>query len=306
MEIDLGIDGLKSTISGIDQGFSLILEVSLGEVREHMKTQFISQNLKKGMSAVVLLSRQSPKEFLKNLNSNGVDTNKCIKEDRLIIVDWYTHKRKRVLGIEEEANIIRSSRDILNVCISVNKALKMISESDSKIAYVDVVTEAANLFSWDKTKDYIIDIMNKFQENEFTTLYLIDKMVEDVTIPSFHPSINGIIKIFKENNKPKLSFESLNSELKNLDSLELTVEEKRVKVKEGDKKGDKKGVLVPTKSLRNISNKIFGKPNKEKDREKGWSGLKKGLTNGKTNGKVNGRTNGLTNGKTNGKVNGRT
>ncbi len=302
MDIDLGIYGLESKIGRIGQGLSLVLEVSPGELREHVKIQFISQNLKKGMSAVVLLSRNSPEEFLENLRSNGVDTGKCIQEDRLIIVDWYTHKRKRVLGIEEDANIIRSSRDILNVCISVNKALKKISDTDNKIAYLDVVTEAVNLFSWEKTKDYILDIMNKFQENDFTTLYLTDKMNEDANTSSFHSSINGILKIFKENNIPKMSFQSLDSKLKDLDSLELIVEEKRVKIK---KEEDKKDVLSPKKSLKNISNKIFGKSNKEKDREKGWSGLKKGLTNGKTNGKVNGRTNGLTNGKTNGKVNGR-
>jgi len=302
MEIELGIDGLRSKIGNNSSVLSLLLEVSPGELRERIKTQFISQNLKKGMSIVALLSRESPEDFLKNLRSHGVDTSECIKEGRLVIVDWYTHKRKRILGIEEESYVIRSSRDILNACISVNKALNKISESHNKIAYVDVIKEAINLFSWDKTKDYITDIMNKFQENDFTTLYLIDEGIDDSTISNIQPNIDGALKIFEENNTQKMSFQSLDSKLKNLDPLELIVDEKRVKVK----KEKNKEVLTPSISLKNISSKIFGKSNKEKSKEKGWSGRTNGLTNGKTNGKVNGRTNGLTNGKTNGKVNGRT
>ena len=309
MSKKLGIDGLEKNIGEIPPDLSLILEISPGKIRENIKNQFVSQNLKEGSAAVVLLSRISPEDFLKDLRERGIDTRKYIEDEKLLIIDWYTHKRKRVLGIEEERGIIRSSRDILNVSISINKALEKLSEKDEKIAYVDVITEAINHFGWEKTKDYILDMIDKFKGNRFTTMYLVDEGLEKTNTISINSCIDGILNIITENNKTKLNFDSLDSKLINLKLVEVFVEGKRVKVKAEQ---DAKGGLSPTESIKNISNKIFGRYNKERGNEKSRLIDKKGLTNGRTNGlsngeaegRVNGRINGLTNGKTNGKVNG--
>ncbi|MFO7792565.1 MAG: hypothetical protein R6W73_06240, partial [Candidatus Saliniplasma sp.] len=319
MVIKSGIEGLDKEVGNISPGLSLIIELSPGEIRNDIKKECISQNLKEGGSAVALLSRESPDDFLKGLEESGVDVALCTKEKRLFIIDWYTHKRKRVLGIEEGHGIVRSSRDILNVSISLNKALKKISENGPRVAYVDMINEAINSFGWEKTKDYIYDIMDKFEDYDFATFYFIDKKLEKNKFSSLYPYVDGVIDIYRKGERTLLDFESFSSRLEGKQNLELDIGEDRVKVRKSEGKDKKvlvrknekkdKKILSPAAPIKNISRKIFGRSNKDKLRrlkKSKTNGKVNGRTNGLTNGKVNGRTNGLTNGKVNGRTNGLT
>ena len=273
-------------------GTTLLLKGPSGRYQDTITFQHIASKLNKGACVTVLLSRISPEKFITHLERYGVNAKISIAEEKLLIIDWYSYTRKVIIGIQEDLGLIRVSRDILNLSIGVNKSVEKIPADGERIAVIDFLDTAVDIFGWETVNEYVRKIMETLRKNEFTSLFLTGNNLNDEIFHSLQKISDGVIHLDKKDDGATIHLESLGLDYDDSEIFEI-------EMKEGFLYFSGAGVLSHGK----VAVEKLGATAKEfMDRK---NGRVKGMTNGRLRRKINGRINGTINGKTNGKTNGR-
>ena len=302
-------DVISKLIGESVPGTSMLFRGQSGKIQDGLALQFLASHLLKGGVALVLVSKMSPEKYYTHLEKYGLDVKRCISENRLLLVDWYSYTRKVVIGIQEDLGVIRSSRDILNLSISVSKAMDKLPASGQRLAVIDFLDTAIDTFGWKTVHEYVRKIMETLRNDGMTSLLLSDENLDEEIQRSLKSISDAVIDIDEEDDKTTIYLESLGLDYLDTEELEIKIDEGMISL--GGANGFFSGHAVEKLGLtaKDFIERSTGKRNKKAKNGNGKSNSRGGIIgkiNGRVNGKVNGKTNGRINGKTNGRINGKT
>jgi KaiC/GvpD/RAD55 family RecA-like ATPase len=106
----IGISVVDSLIQGgIPRKTSVAVQGPSGNEKYNLALSFLKEGIRKGEAIIIALSSISPEEFKRGMEAVGIEVGDLEKKGLLKIIDWYTHKEKAIIDIEEDDGILRCS-----------------------------------------------------------------------------------------------------------------------------------------------------------------------------------------------------
>jgi KaiC/GvpD/RAD55 family RecA-like ATPase/Flp pilus assembly protein TadD len=199
MSTTSGVGGFDSfLVGGFPKGASIILQGPSGAEKELFCLQFVVEGLRRGESVIVILSSKSPKKFLKMLSEHGIDIEKVLKEKKIIIIDWFSHKIESIKDVQDEGVVLRCSADLKNVSIALGKALSKV-KGDKVRAVAEILSPALSTYTVQEVYKFAQGCKAKLDLKNTTTLFLLEMEMHDrVTISSLQQPFDGVVEIIRE------------------------------------------------------------------------------------------------------------
>ncbi|MFQ6107597.1 MAG: ATPase domain-containing protein, partial [Thermoplasmata archaeon] len=193
----IGIKVVDTLIEGgIPRKTSVAVQGPSGNEKYDLALSFLKEGIRKGEAVVVALSSISPEEFRRGMKAIGIDTEPLEKEGMLRIIDWYSHKEKAIIDIEEDNGVLRCSVDLINVGIAFSRAIAELEEGTEKRAIVEILSPALNEYDLQKVYGFAQSTKAKLEKVGFTSLFLIEKEMHDtVTLSTLLQPFDGVIDI---------------------------------------------------------------------------------------------------------------
>ncbi|MFQ6128094.1 MAG: ATPase domain-containing protein [Thermoplasmata archaeon] len=236
----IGIKVVDSLIEGgIPRKTSVAVQGPSGNEKYDLALSFVKEGIRKGEAVIVALSSISPEEFKRGMKAIGIDTEPLEKERMLRIIDWYSHKEKPIMDIEEDNGILRCSVDLINVGIAFSRAIAELEESPNKRAVVEILSPALNEYDLQKVYGFAQSTKAKLERIGFTSLFLVEKEMHDsVTLSTLLQPFDGVIDIerTREGDKIVRKVGALSMKNTKVDSnyVPLTVGDSGIKSDEGE------------------------------------------------------------------------
>ncbi|MGB9636840.1 MAG: DUF7090 family protein [Thermoplasmata archaeon] len=203
------IEGLNKLVEeGIPADYLLLLETDEGLETDLFVRQYIKETLTKGETCIVLLSECSPEDFKILMSAIGINAETHEKNGTLYIVDWYSFRNERVIGIEERGAIFKCSKSLTNVEIAISKVLKKIEGKPFRI-YSDILSNAIKMFGFDTAFKFSQNLTARIKKFGGGGLFKISKTVhEQKVISAFYSQFSGVLDIEhrREDNKVTARF----------------------------------------------------------------------------------------------------
>jgi len=199
--VPLGVPGFDALIEGgIPRGNAVLLQGPPGVERDTFWMEFIANRLKDDESVIVTLSSTSPDEFREKVKGFGVEIQKYEDDGRVIIIDWYSHRNERIMGIEERGAVYRCSKGLTNLEIALTKGLRLLSDRGRKVcAVIDVLSPAITVLKFDPVYKFAQTLRAKLRKYGVTSLFLLDRGThEKEEVASLHQIFDGVIDIERE------------------------------------------------------------------------------------------------------------
>jgi KaiC/GvpD/RAD55 family RecA-like ATPase len=109
------------------------------------------------------------------MRTNGLDPEKLEELGRLRIVDWFSWRGERIIGVERDGYALKSSKILSNLGIAIGKAIREVRFSNIEIAYVQIISSAVNIFDFPQVYNFILRLRAKFKEEGISAIYLLEK-----------------------------------------------------------------------------------------------------------------------------------
>ncbi len=193
----IGIKVIDSLIEGgIPRKMSVAVQGPSGNEKYDLALSFLKEGIRKGEAVVIALSSISPEEFKRGMEAVGIDAEALEKEGLLRIIDWYSHKEKAIIDIEEDGGVLRCCVDLINVGIAFSRAIADLDESTKKRAVVEILSPALNEYDLQKVYGFAQSTKAKLEKMGFTSLFLVEKEMHDsVTLSTLLQPFDGVIDI---------------------------------------------------------------------------------------------------------------
>ena len=193
----IGIKVIDSLIEGgIPRKMSVAVQGPSGNEKYDLALSFLKEGIRKGEAVVIALSSISPDEFKRGMHAVGIDPEDLEKKGLLRIIDWYSHKEKAIIDIEEDGGVLRCSIDLINVGIAFSRAIADLDESTKKRAVVEILSPALNEYDIQKVYGFAQSTKAKLEKMGFTSLFLVEKEMHDsVTLSTLLQPFDGVIDI---------------------------------------------------------------------------------------------------------------
>ncbi|MCK5309137.1 MAG: hypothetical protein KAJ64_00655, partial [Thermoplasmata archaeon] len=104
---------LDNALDG-ESGSAYALPGSSGDLKHA-----IGQSIRKGKHVIVITASFEAKYLMDKF---GLDPKK------VIIIDWHSYQTRSIVAVEEEDNILYCARDLMNVNMAINKALRAVRQ----------------------------------------------------------------------------------------------------------------------------------------------------------------------------------
>lgn len=208
-KVSTGFDPLDDRIGGgFDKGSSLLLVSPSGIERDNFVLNMFQDGLDKGYSLLFVTSKEPPKSIRALMRSRNLDPEDMEEKGRMRIVDWFSWRGERIIGVEREGKTLKSSKILSNLGIAINKALREIDHSGSRLAMVHIIGPATNIFDFSQVYNFIQRLRAKFKENDVIGIFLLETEVltKDET-PRIREIFDGTIEIKKTMDQGKLNRE---------------------------------------------------------------------------------------------------
>ena len=160
--------------------------------------QFIKKGLETNQCGIIIISTMNADELRTELKKLNLNIDEYEKKDRVRIIDWFSFKNERIIDIEVKGTVIKSSRSLTNVKIGLNQALKAFGETVPKVAVIDILSQALELFEFENVYKFVETTRARFKKENCTALFLIDKeTIDSKKLSALHQIFDGIINIEK-------------------------------------------------------------------------------------------------------------
>jgi KaiC/GvpD/RAD55 family RecA-like ATPase len=196
-----GVPGFDVLIEGgIPRGSAVLLQGPPGVERDSFWIQFIAEALRSGESAIVTVSSTSPDELRTKFRNFGIDLKKYEDERKIIIIDWYSYRNERILGIEERGVVYRCSKGLTNLEIAMTKAMRVsMVKGQRTCAVIDVLSSAITSLKFDPVYKFAQALRAKFRKYTVTAMFLLDRGThEKEQVASLQQVFDGVIDIERE------------------------------------------------------------------------------------------------------------
>ena len=99
MRVRTGVEGFDPIVGGgLPEGTSIVLQGPSGNEKDLFGLQFLAEGLRSGEAVVIVVSSQSPEQYLESLAKLGVNVKEAIAGNRIKIVDWHSYQETNVAG----------------------------------------------------------------------------------------------------------------------------------------------------------------------------------------------------------------
>ena len=126
------LDNLENALFG-EKGKAYAVPVVNGEF-----VQVILKTLENDLNSIVITSNLSAQTLISKLGSQ-------YDKSRVKIIDWHSYQTRSLIGVEEEDGVLLCARDIMNVNMAMNKALKF-SFQENTVVIIDALPSIVNQF----------------------------------------------------------------------------------------------------------------------------------------------------------------
>jgi flagellar protein FlaH len=165
----------KRMKGGLPKGASILLLAPGGIERDLFMARMFSIGVAQGGSLIYVTSRDPPRSFRTLMRTNGLDPEKLEELGRLRIVDWFSWRGERIIGVERDGYALKSSKILSNLGIAIGKAIREVKFSNIEIAYIQIISSAVNIFDFPQVYNFILRLRAKFKEEGISAIYLLEK-----------------------------------------------------------------------------------------------------------------------------------
>ncbi|MEW5936439.1 MAG: RAD55 family ATPase [Candidatus Thermoplasmatota archaeon] len=196
-KIAIGIPALDNALKGgIPRGHSILLDGPSGIEKDMIAYRFADEGLTSGTALLIALSTEPPKEFLAGLSFFSTPASGEGRPEMLQIVDWHTCLHSNVEGVEVHGNVLMASKDLTNVGVAIDRALKKLPQTPARRAVIKLIPSALRIFGFDTTYEFLQMLRAKLRRNDITTIFLLEGgACEERTLQVLYDSFDGVIEI---------------------------------------------------------------------------------------------------------------
>ncbi|MBI5000386.1 MAG: tetratricopeptide repeat protein [Euryarchaeota archaeon] len=248
-----GSDGLMP--AGVLKGSMLLLEGAACAERDMIGVGFVKGGLERGEAVEVVLSSRSPDAFRKSLAELGLKTAGYESKKLLRIVDWFSHRERQVVGVEEANGVFHSSKDLTNLGIAIERAAKSLSFAPSRRALVDVIDSTEGVATPQATVEFVQKISGLMKESRFTALWQVDAVSAHANVSAaLRQSADGTLAIQEaDGGRRELAVKDLRGSKAVKQSMSIKLSRKGIKL-EGSR-ADHGELLAELESIPGVSGK---------------------------------------------------
>jgi KaiC/GvpD/RAD55 family RecA-like ATPase len=118
------------------------------------------------------------------------------KNEKLKIIDWYSWRKTEAEPEQDSNSIIKAEGDLSKLWMAVEKALLNLSYSPIKCAVSNILSPALSIFDFDQVYLFVKEMVEKFNENDITSMYVIEKESHDpMELAKLRALFDGVIDI---------------------------------------------------------------------------------------------------------------
>jgi KaiC/GvpD/RAD55 family RecA-like ATPase len=163
----------------------------------------IGTGIDQGGSVIYVTSRDPPRSLRTLIRSSGMDPERLEEAGRLRIVDWFSWRGERIIGVERDGYALKSSKILSNLSIAIGKAIKEVRFSNIQIAIVQIISSAINIFDLPQVYNFIMKLRAKFKDEGISTVFLLEKeSIGPEDLSKIREAFDGILEL-NRNETPK-------------------------------------------------------------------------------------------------------
>ena len=193
----LGLPGIESISAGglpVGRSFLVWLSTSIMPV-EYVKP-VVMEAQKEGHAILLALSSINSGILGDWMSEQGLSRKGLIDRGLLQIVDWYSQKGSKVLGMEVDEGIIRTSKDVTHLGVGMDYAFRQMNDQVTSMAVLEVLSPALRLFDIREVYAFAQSMHAKLANREFTSFVLMERDAHDSHInAALEEVFDGIIDI---------------------------------------------------------------------------------------------------------------
>ncbi len=205
-KISSGLPVLDNKLGGgIPKGSSILFLSPSGIERDIFISGLLTGGLENGYSVLNVLSKEPPRSIRMLLRSQGLDAEKSEEEGHLRIVDWFSWRGERIIGVEKDGYALKSSKILSNLGIAINKGLRELSFSTNKLALVHIIGPAMNIFEFSQVYNFIQRLRAKFKEEEMASIFFLEsETLSKESVSRITEVFDGVIEMSKTMDSGKI------------------------------------------------------------------------------------------------------
>jgi KaiC/GvpD/RAD55 family RecA-like ATPase len=207
----MGLPGIESLANdGLPVGRSLLVWMPSSMMPADYARPLIVEALRDGHALFLALSSVDTERIGEWISEIGLSRKGLVDRGLLQIVDWYSQKSAKVLGMEMDEDIIRTSRDLTHLGVGIDLALRKIGEQLSSIAIMELHSQAIRLFDLRPVYSFAQSINAKLLDRGFTSVMLMERNAhEPMTNAAMEELFDGVIDIRSSGNGVELALMSM-------------------------------------------------------------------------------------------------
>ncbi len=193
----LGLPGIESiSAGGLPMGCSFLVWISPSMMPIDYVKPVVMEAQKEELGILLALSSINPDQIGDWMSEQGLSRKGLIDRGLLQIVDWYTQNNSKVLGMEIEEGITRTSKDITHLGVGMDYAFRQINDQVTSMAVLEIISPALRLFDLKTVYPFVQSMHAKLAKRDFTSFILMDRDAHDANInAAIEEVFDGIIDI---------------------------------------------------------------------------------------------------------------
>jgi KaiC/GvpD/RAD55 family RecA-like ATPase len=179
----LGFPGIENlTAGGLPVGRSFLIWISSKMAPGEMIKPLVTEAIGGNRAVVLALSTVPPDDVIDWLGEIDQNASRLIERGDLEIVDWQAQKDTRILGVEEIDGIIKASKDITNLGVGIDMALRKVNADVPSVAVLEILSPAFRILDQRTVYPFAQAINARLDSRGFTTFVVMERDVHDSRI----------------------------------------------------------------------------------------------------------------------------
>lgn len=200
-----GIEGMDSLLSGgIPKGNAVLLLGPPGSEKHCFAMQFLAGGLAEGGAGIAVVSSMSVKEARSRLAQLKLNVSSCESKGLLKFVDWYSHKSKTIIGVEEKGSVMIASKDMTNLDIALVSSIEKMDFAPTKRCMLDMITSALGMYSDSEVTEFLQRHKSRLKREGITTVLVVEHGAHNERVMSTLKHISDGVIVLSKDPKGKL------------------------------------------------------------------------------------------------------
>ncbi|MGA1821061.1 MAG: RAD55 family ATPase [Thermoplasmatota archaeon] len=183
---------------GLNKGSSILLVSPSGIERDNFLLTLFSLGLSRDGSLLYVTSKEPPRSVRMLLKTRDLNPEELEETGHLRIVDWFSWRGDRIIGVEKDGYALKSSKILSNLGIAINKSMRELDFSTNNMALIHFIGPAINIFDFQQVYNFIQRLRAKFKENGMCAVFLLEtESLGKEELPRLMEVFDGTIEIRK-------------------------------------------------------------------------------------------------------------